>query len=386
MKIYTQTWFKGYNYGTVLQAYALSEYISSLGYDCSILGYRPNAAEQWRLKLINRNIIATIRYKINEAAMKKNKTGLDNSTNNYECFEKFRKDCMRISPECTSVKKIEEVCGSDSIFICGSDQIWNPYMYNPCYYLEFVKDPNRKIAYAPSFGVSEIPNYNRKRVRNALSSFKHISLREKRGTEIVKELIGKKAVVTVDPTLLLTDEQWLSLSQSQEAASDEPPYIFCYFLSENQRYFQIAHELADKFGLNIRMLPMVAEDYKKKETIKEAVGPKEWINLIRGASFVLTDSFHCTLFALRFHKSFYTLQRFSENDKKGQNARITNLFSLTGFSDRLLLPKETEKEYSTIASERFEHSDAQLKKETDTSKKWLESCLNECKSFLEGNK
>ena len=131
------------------------------------------------------------------------------------------------------------------------------------------------------------------------------------------------------------------------------------------------------------MLPMVAEDYKKDETIKEPVGPKEWINLIRKSAFVLTDSFHCTLFSIRYHKDFYTLQRFSEKDKRGQNTRIINLFDLTGMNDRLLLPEINKTDYSLIPHDRFNYSDEQLSEKIKCSKKWLCDCLKKCQDDLE---
>lgn len=84
------------------------------------------------------------------------------------------------------------------------------------------------------------------------------------------------------------------------------------------------------------MLPMVAADFKKPGTVKEPVGPREWLGLIENADYVLTDSFHCTLFSIRFHKQFNVLQRFKEGDKRGQNSRIHTLLQTANMQNRLV--------------------------------------------------
>lgn len=276
MKVYTQTWYRGNNYGSVLQAYALQHTISDMGYACSVLNYKPTKADMWKLKFINHSLKETIQYKINEYLMKKN--GTSEAVNNLSLFDDFRAQHMQITPPCSTAPEIARICGDDAVFVCGSDQIWNPYLYDPYYFLEFVQDSRRKIAYAPSFSVMEIPHRCQKRLRKAIAPFRYVSVREKRGAEIVRELTGKQVMVAVDPTLLVSMAHWQTLAKPIDS---EQKYLFCYFLSENARYLETAEKIAREKHLTIRMLPMVAADFKKSGTVKEPVGPREWLGLVK---------------------------------------------------------------------------------------------------------
>lgn len=379
MKVYTQTWYRGNNYGSVLQAYALQHIITDMGYESSILNYKPTKADLWKLKFINHSLKETLQYKINEFLMKKN--GASSKINNLTIFDEFREKNMQITPLCSTASEIAKVCGSDAVFVCGSDQIWNPYFYDPYYYLEFVKNRYRKIAYAPSFGVENVPRNNRKRIQKAISQFRYLSVREKRGAEIVYDLTGQHAEVTVDPTMLVTMEHWRALSISGEK---EKKYLFCYFLSADPRYLKTAEEIATEKNLKILMLPMVAADFNRDGTIKKPVGPCEWLGLIENAEYVLTDSFHCTLFSIRYHKQFNVLQRFKDGDKRGQNSRIHSLLQAVEMSDRLIVPGK-KANTDTISSSRFQISDNQMEKLAESSRQWFEQALHECEGAFNSN-
>lgn len=224
MKVYTQTWYRGNNYGSVLQAYALQHTISDMGYACSVLNYKPTKADMWKLKFINHSLKETIQYKINEYLMKKN--GASEAVNNLSLFDDFRAQHMQITPPCSTAPEIARICGDDAVFVCGSDQIWNPYLYDPYYFLEFVQDSRRKIAYAPSFGVMEIPHRCQQRLRKAIAPFRYVSVREKRGAEIVRELTGKQVMVAVDPTLLVSMAHWQTLAKPIDSEQKVPVLLF----------------------------------------------------------------------------------------------------------------------------------------------------------------
>lgn len=372
MKVYTQTWYRGNNYGSVLQAYALPEVIRSLGYECEVLAYAPTKLEQWRLKILYHGVRATIEYKINERAMKHAKNGDHEVIDNLQVFDEFRKNYMHITVPCSDAASIYRICSEKAIFICGSDQIWNPYNFNPAYFLNFVKDSKRKIAYAPSFGVEVLPNYSKKAIAKEVSTFAAVSVREKRGAELIKDLTGKEVKVAVDPTMLLSVDSWSSLLAERKV---EKPYLFCYFLSRNDAYFEAAKEIAQMYNLELKVLPMVAADFAKEETIKEPIGPREWLGLVKNASFVLTDSFHCTLFAIRFHRQFYVLQRFADGDKRGQNSRIKTLLNMTELNDRLLVPN-TPVKYGMVTQQKYNIADEKMKGEIDASLQWLRESLH----------
>lgn len=375
MKIYTLTWYEGNNYGSVLQAYALPRAIQSMGYQCQILGYHPSAAASLKQKIANKSLMATVRYKINEKAMQLSggRSGSSETVDSMALFHAFREREMPVTERCSDAASITGICGENAVFVCGSDQIWNPYYYDPYYFLEFVKDGRRKIAYAPSFGVNQIPDSRRKKLEKALSSFEHLSVREQSGQEIVRALTGKPAQVVVDPTMLISLEQWDGIAAG---CGNDEPYLFCYFLSKNEEYLRVAQMIAEKFHLRIQMLPMVATDFARPETIKQAVGPREFLTYVKNAAFVLTDSFHCSVFAIRYHRQFYVLQRFASKDLRGQNSRIESLLHLSSFEDRLIVPGGGM-EYCLLDDRRFARSDSQMDQETARSRAWLEKALAE---------
>lgn len=374
MKVYTQTWYRGNNYGSVLQAYALSEVIQSMGYECAVLGYAPDRWTNWKLKFLHNGFRSTIEYKINEFAMKRAGQANEQVVDNMALFDTFRKEQMQITPACYNAHTICQVCGKDAVFVCGSDQIWNPYHFNSCYFLDFVKDSNCKIAYGPSFGVENLPVHSHKSIARQLSTFTYLSVREKQGAEIISKLTGQKAQVVADPTALLPMERWDYLASS--SAQQESPYLFCYFLSKNPEYFRFVRELADRWGLRLRILPMVASDFQRPETIKEPVGPCQWLDLVKHADWVLTDSFHCTLFAIRYHRQFHVLQRFAAGDKRGQNSRIQTLLETTDFLERLLIPGEKGR-FDKIQTEQFALADEKIQREADKSLQWLIKALHQ---------
>lgn len=373
MKIYTMTWYTGNNYGSVLQAYALPYAIKRLGYPCEILAYHPPFVQKLHNMLINRNLAAHIQYKLNAFKMRKQTSDNRAVDSNLALFDAFRQRHMHITPVVHTAKDIRALTGKDAVFVCGSDQIWNPHFYDPYYFLHFVKNPVRKIPYAPSFGVKEMPSYQRGRIGKCLRSFNAFSVREPRGGDFIKELTGREAFVACDPTALLTKEEWTELATPVK--TPENPYVFCYFLSYNAHYMETARRAAESLGMELKVLPMRSEDMDLEETIKEPVGPTEWLTWLSNASLVLTDSFHCALFSIRFGKDFYIFQRFAANNKRGQNSRIENLLSRTGLEDRMIAWETSPEAFLTIAPERRAYAADALTQHAETSLAWLQAQL-----------
>ncbi len=375
MKVCTLTWYRGNNYGSVLQAYALQQVILSMGHACDILAYSPAKADAWKLKIKNRNVGATIAYKANELMMRLKPKEADRSMSSFTRFEAFRGEYLRLSTRCSTRQELERMNQEYDAFVCGSDQIWNPYCFDPVYFLSFVPDTERKIAYAPSFGVTMLPQRSLHDISTQLKNFRHLSVREKRGAEIIRNLIGQQAQVAADPTLLLPTSAWDALANAGDER-EVKPYLLCYFLSKRHYYDAVAQGVAKQFGLAVRKLPMIAADYGTEDTIQRPVGPVEWLALVQNAALVLTDSFHCTLFAMRFQIPFYTLQRFAETDERGQNSRVTGLMEDAGISDRFL--KESQSCYTEIDGERLGEANKRLQPLIQNSLQYLRDSLDAC--------
>lgn len=223
--------------------------------------------------------------------------------------------------------------------IVGSDQLWTPLsLYSNFYNLMFVDDSVRKISYATSFGVSKIPKFQYKATAFFLDRFYRISVREASGKRIVDTLSKNKAKIVVDPTMLLTPEEWRhKISVSNVKVNGK--YIFCYFLGKNHEARAAANKLKQKTGLKIIAIRHMDEYVKYDEKFGDYapydVNPNDFVNLISKAEYVCTDSFHCSVFSILFKRKFMTFYRFNSSSKSSRNTRIDNLLSLFNIQERL---------------------------------------------------
>ncbi len=225
---------------------------------------------------------------------------------------------------------------SYAVVVVGSDQVWTPLsLPNKFFNLLFVDDDISKIAYASSFGVSEIPAFQRKATGAYLKRFESIGVRELRGKEIVENLSGKTATVVVDPTLLLSPEEWKA-EIATSAVDTQKPYIFCYFLGDDPDARLTALDLKAKTGYPIiairHMDKYIGEDEHFGDEAPYAVDPNDFVKYIANAHYVCTDSFHCLAFSILFHRRFMVFYRFAQTDRTGRNSRINSLLHLLEIS------------------------------------------------------
>lgn len=328
------------NYGTSLVGYALVRKLLQLGYDVEIINYVK------RLTLADK-----LRYAWNALRCGELKRMLRVSSKNKAAGgnPQFAKD-IRVRTEAVEGYKaaklyplFRDYVGFDALrkgssrywaIVVGSDQVWLPLsLPNKFFNLLFAADGVRKVAYASSFGVSEIPKFQRKATGAYLDRFYRVSVREQRGKEIVEQLSHKKAEVVADPTLLLDAREWAEECSGSQAVVDGP-YIFCYFLGANQDARRAARELKARTGYKIvtlrHMDEYVPQDEQFGDEAPYNVGPDDFVRLISQAAYVCTDSFHCTAFSIQFHRRFMTFYRFASGNKNGRNSRIDSLFSVLG--------------------------------------------------------
>ena len=243
----------------------------------------------------------------------------------YEIVGKYYKD----------IKKIAEKY--DSIVSC-SDQLWSPAGLGTNFYnLMFVPDHINKVSFASSFGVSQIPWYQKKATKNYLNRIEHVSCRENRGAEIVKELTGRDVPVLMDPVFAFDKDEWLDIVP-KENVYDEP-YVFCYFLGNNPKHRMLATEFARKKGLKVVCMrhldQYVAQDELFGDVSPYDVSPLQFLNIIRGAVYVVTDSFHGCAFSIIMQKEFVVLYRYALNSISSKNSRIDSVCANLGLSDRI---------------------------------------------------
>ena len=330
MNIALMSWHSYYNYGTFLQAAALSYYLKKTGHKVDLIKYDP---EQH-----------VIRQSVNntESLIEKLKKRIQWQLGNYnqveqfngDKFDEFAKINFSVTINCNEAEKLKELNNLYDAFICGSDQIWSPVDFDPNFYLDFVEDKRRTIAYAPSFGISSIDNIDMQKTMGALvKQIRFLSVREVQGAEIIKELTGDEAKVVVDPTILLNEEDWVEFL---ELRNNEDKYLLIYYLGNNSESWKIAKKIAVRQKLPIKIIPVYPQDKKRDGCINRSIGPREFVDLIKNASYVCTDSYHAVLFSILYQTNFACVKRFSDRNKLSQNSRLYSLLEKLELEDRLI--------------------------------------------------
>lgn len=234
-------------------------------------------------------------------------------------------------------KQYEVVTADTDLFITGSDQIWNPYCggFNPMMFVEFGGDKKR-IAYSSSISLPELPASVEQRMKADLERFQHIAVREQRSVELLSGLLHRDDIkLVVDPTYLLTAEEWEEFGNKAEIEFSVPDkYIFCYFVGDKRAdvYEQMVQDIKRFTGIkDVITLECYNRNlnYGNGRLYKDA-GPYEWVYLLRHASYVCMDSFHATVFALKFQKEFVHAMKDEDKETGSQNTRMYDILSRYG--------------------------------------------------------
>ena len=332
MKIGILTWLHNGNYGSILQAYALQKALRNQGYQTENIDYAPSTVKKVENLIKNKNSLKLFLEKWDAYCAKKVAGSPRELSEKQKKFEDFRENYINITRRYSSPKEVATIDDEYDAYICGSDQIWSPVLLNPVFYFDFLSDTERKIAYACSFGVSSIKGKKATKITNYLNRFDYISVRESSGCEIVKNLTGKVVPVMPDPTLLLQRTDWDKVSKYNLNLNK---YIFCYFLSWNEDYWKYVENVSQQLGYQIVIVPSVKQTYQVDAKILKNIGPEEWVGLVKNASYVITDSFHGTVFSIIYNKPFTVLKRFSDDNPRSQNSRIYTLLEHYNLTNRL---------------------------------------------------
>lgn len=341
------------NYGSMLQALATQMALDELGYDNETICVEGLKREIRSAKIryfVKASLSSDILLSKAGMAMARVRRRLSRGTYTemmrarLQAFSDFEKEQFRMSEPYGSRAELTQACSEKySAVLVGSDQLWLPANIAADYYtLSFVPDSVNTIAYATSFGQSRLPRASERAAMKFLPRIKHISVREKSGQKIVARLTGRRVPIVADPTLLFDGEEWMRVQQ--EAPIIEGDYIFCYFLGNNPRHREFASRLSAETGCRIAALPHVDEYVRSDEDYADetpwAVGPADFLNLIRNAQWVLTDSYHCTAFSMQYERKFFTFRRYHRRTKQSTNNRLDTLLAQCGVEERLLSGEE----------------------------------------------
>lgn len=329
--------YYGNNYGAILQAYALQQAVIGIGYECELISndflYQSSKASESKHKWDS--ISALIKNPVGYLLRRKVYRKYANQIANKSSFDEFKKRYLFIKE--TGYRAYEEYTNNPpqyDIYLCGSDQIWNPNLYsdNSFYFAGFAPDESLKVAYASSMGVSSLTKAQAEFMAPLLNRFQVISTREQTCAETVNKISTKKAKVVLDPTLLINAEKW---SEIAAPCKINKPYVFCYLFGERDYYNSIKKLVREMTGMELVCIPFVARELSSNDEKIFNAGPADFISLIKNASLVLTDSFHATAFSINLRVPFISLCRFKKDDKKSMNDRLVSLLNLVELKDRL---------------------------------------------------
>lgn len=333
-----------HNYGSMLQAFATEMIMQDMGLPYETISCKAPINYMVENKLLyfaKKLMIGDWKMKLGkfkiDQAKRNNPIFLKNWAIRDAAFNKFADEMFHVSPYCKNRSELETMATNYSAFLVGSDQLWRTDSVEHGYYtLEWVPDGIRKIAYSTSIGVKEVPWFQVKKNRRFMNRFDYMALREQSACDLVYRLTGRKVQVVLDPTLLFTGDQWMKIQNKEPLTKGK--YIFCYFLGNNPNQRDIVKELKDMTGMKIVALQHLDEYIPSDEGFADEapydVGPAEFLNYIRNAEYICTDSFHCSVFSILYKKKFFTFSRFSETAKQNTNTRIDNLLNITGLSER----------------------------------------------------
>lgn len=392
MKVGIVSCYFQHNYGSMLQAYATQMALDRLEYEnetIDIAGFQSEIRTAKLRYFIKASLTSDIlRYKFGMAQSVLRKKLLKDeyarmSMLRSQKFESFQKKHFRMSAPCSSKAQLGEKCRVEySAVIVGSDQLWLPANIAAGYYtLEFVPPQVNTIAYATSFGQSLLPRDSARRASVFLKRLRHISVREASGQRLVQILAKRRVPVVCDPTLLFSGEEWLAIQQEKPVL--EQPYILCYFLGKNKLHRQFAQRLKQATGCRIVALPHLDEfiraDDQYADEKRYDIDPANFLNLIRHAAFVCTDSFHCSVFSILYRKSFFTFRRYQEATIHSTNSRLDSLFQILGLSERLLSGDESVSDCLNLRTDE-EKVNLRLARLRESSYQYLKSALEDKRS------
>lgn len=351
MKVGIVTFHHALNYGAVLQTYALQQYLNSLGIDSDVIDYRSPYIEHF-YKPIKANPIKNSKMFIREI--------LYYSSNKKKRmrFDSFLKNYIKLSKTVRSQRDLRQINSEYDFFIAGSDQVWNLKWsgLDKIYFLDFA-DIHKKYSYAASFGFEKIPDGQNQVYQQLLSEFQAISVRENTGKEIIKNLLGKEAEVSVDPTCLISKSKWEEIC----IYPNEDEYVLVYMLDHSDDLISFAKKIAKERNTKI----IYISDALRKEYYFDYRGflsPTEFIGLFANAGYVITNSFHGLMFSVIFEKEFC----IQYQKKAGApNSRLIDFIHDYHLENRLLENLSVEEKIDYIFVKKI------MQKKVEQSKKYI---------------
>lgn len=377
-KIGILTFHYSNNYGAILQALCLQKVISLLGYNVEIINYiRPsykptgiaNYTNLHKDYFCNDGKINSIINILNKMIImiKYNKSITD------KC-NIFRNREMNLS-KLVDMNSLKSILNDYEAIIVGSDQIWNPSQRkNPLYFLDFGGDfSGKKISYAADSSIQDVTAEEMDYLKKVLNNFSAISVRNKHSYEFVKTVTNQEVEIVADPTLLF-DSPIFNKKEDKKAE-----YILTYVLGKEivGSHKKVIEKIKNKYGnipvYSIKNPTMSFELSPFADKVFYDLSPDEWINMLRNARFIYTDSYHGVLFSLKYHKPF--LAYYTEKLRAGRFIDIGKRYGIDKYIVQNITEVDELGSLDTLPD--FDSIDKIIDLQKKSSIKFLEKSLSE---------
>lgn len=368
MKIAVITLHRVRNYGSSLQTLATQSFFEKMGFQVEIIDYYPerytsvglmkrlkNKSEKLKHNVI---LLTGARVIMSFSYLKKKIT-----------FDQFLKQYIKMSEQTYRTEdELKRYPLESDAYCTGSDQVWNSHWnegIDKPLYLSFVPSSKYKFSYASSIGNEILGEEEANAVRGLLSDYAHITVRENKGVDVL-DSIGVKAIQMLDPTLLFPMSFWVRYVTGRYARKK---YIVTYNLHHDKRVDVLAQKLAKEYGLSVYNISYNIHDIVRKGKLIWCPTVENYLDLIKNAQYVVTDSFHATVFSIIFHTKFFSIY------PEEASSRIRSILALTGLSERAA---DYVPEVGIVAADvDFEEADRILKQERRRAAAYIEQIKKE---------
>lgn len=342
-------YYKSTNYGANFQAYALSRVLSQQGYDAEQIAYCSHRKKKCFLKrAFSGGFIAFLRKSFRFAKLIirypfvcNEERKLNLHFRREKAFSHFNSAVIPHSRKVYNINNIAECVPNYDCFITGSDQVWNAWEETFVYFLSFVPYYKTKISYAASIARDFLTEEQKEIFRKNLTEYKAVSVREKSAEKLLEDLVLIDVQTVLDPTLLLTQEEWNAVCSPRVTDGD---YILCYFLGDNKKERKIAEKFARLNNWKIVTIPHTAGiklmDKRFGDEQLYDASPEQFISLVKHAKYIFTDSFHAVVFSNIYKKQYFV---FNRNRKGEMSSRIFDITRLFHQEDRFCDTKDKER-------------------------------------------
>lgn len=313
------TFHNVYNYGAILQAYALQRKLKEVtGESVEIIDYTNDflRSKSPRNILQVKNLKDKVKYLIMRSDNKRIR----------KKFKAFFEEYMTFSKKTYDRQNIKEANTEYDSFIVGSDQVWNDRLngYDSTFFLDFVNNEKKKNSYAASFGFNSVTAEYKNEYSTFLDRFDNISVREENGINLIMEMINRDANLVLDPTFLLTKMEWEEIAKDLKI---KEKYILVYIVTLTPNLLKYAQELAKKEGYKIICIHRSYKNYRGVKNIKDA-SIEEFLGYLKNAEYVFTTSYHGLILSLNFNKKVYFELAKSKQNYNSRLQTVINMFNI----------------------------------------------------------